>query len=75
MFLTLTGAASLAVWLYPLARGGFGGYLGCCPDRSAFLPRDGPVPARNEAVVVARSVTSLAAQQYPGEFHLVPGRR
>ena len=29
------------------------------------------VPARNEADVVGRSVGSLAAQQYPGEFNLI----
>ena len=75
MLLTLTGAASLAVWLYLLlARGGFWRMR---PD----VPRDrlgtsapsvtAVVPARNEADVVGRSVASLAAQQYPGVFQLV----
>src|SRR5882762_2450968 len=29
------------------------------------------VPARNEAEAIARTVTSLAKQDYPGEFHII----
>src|SRR5450759_5226928 len=75
MFLTITGALSLAIWLYLLlARGGFwrmrpdvyGGTLrGAAPSVTAV------VPARNEADVVGRSMASLAAQRYPGEFHMI----
>src|ERR1035437_3295282 len=75
MFLTITGALSLAIWLYLLlARGGFwrmrpdvyGGTLrGAAPSVTAV------VPARNEADVVGRSVASLAAQRYAGEFHMI----
>jgi hopene-associated glycosyltransferase HpnB len=75
MFLTIIGALSLAIWLYLLsARGGFwrmrpevyGGALRApAPSVTAV------VPARNEADVVARSVGSLAAQQYAGEFHMI----
>jgi len=75
MFLTLTGAASLAVWLYLLlARGGFWRVrTDIQPDR---LRTPAPsvtavVPARNEADVVRLSVASLAAQRYPGVFQLV----
>ena len=75
MLLTITGALSLAIWLYLfLARGGFwrmrpdvcGGAPGTpAPSMTAV------VPARNEADVVARSVASLGAQRYAGEFHLI----
>src|ERR1035441_2482613 len=75
MFLTTIGAASLAIWLYlVLARGAF---LRMRPDvRHPALQVPAPsvtavVPARNEADVVGRAVGSLAAQQYPGEFHMI----
>src|ERR1017187_823806 len=75
MFLTTIGAASLAIWLYlVLARGAFWRMR---PDvRHPALQVPAPsvtavVPARNEADVVGRAVGSLAAQQYPGEFHMI----
>ncbi len=75
MFLTVTGAVSLAIWLYLLlARGGFWRMR---PDIQAGTLRvpapsvTAVVPARNEADVVGRSMGSLAAQEYPGEFHVV----
>ena len=75
MFLTTIGAASLAIWLYlVLARGAFWRMR---PDvRHPALQAPAPsvtavVPARNEADVVGRAVGSLAAQQYPGEFHMI----
>src|ERR1039457_5080692 len=75
MLLTVTGAASLAIWLYLLlARGGFWRMR---PDvRHGAPPDPAPsvtavVPARNAADVVGRSMASLAAQRYPGEFHMI----
>ena len=75
MFLTLTGAACLAIWLYlVLARGGFWRMR---PDIPGFALRapvpsvTAVVPARNEAKVVATAVGSLAAQQYSGEFRII----
>ncbi len=74
MFLTITGAASLAVWLYLLsARGGFWRMRPDIPGRALRTPAPSVtavVPARNEADVVGRAVGSLAAQRYSGEFHL-----
>jgi hopene-associated glycosyltransferase HpnB len=75
MFLTITAAASLSVWLYLLlARGGFW-RMRPDPPCAALRPPapavTAVVPARNEADVVARSMGSLAAQQYPGEFHAI----
>ena len=75
MFLTLTGAVSLAVWLYLLsARGGFWRMRPDVPDDALRMPAPSVtavVPARNESDVVGRSMGSLAAQQYPGEFNLI----
>jgi hopene-associated glycosyltransferase HpnB len=67
----------LALWLYLLFfRGAFW---------REFLKRDAPpegplrhpprivavIPARNESPTVARAVASLAAQHYPGVFHII----
>jgi hopene-associated glycosyltransferase HpnB len=75
MLLTLTGAVSVAVWLYLLvARGGFWRMRADVPSGRLRMPAPSVtavVPARNEADVVTRSIGSLAAQQYPGEFNLV----
>ena len=77
MPLELAAAATLALWLYLLFfRGAFW---------REFLKRDAPpegplrhpprivavIPARNEAPTVARAVASLAAQHYPGVFHII----
>ena len=77
MPLELAAAATLAFWLYLLFfRGAFW---------REFLKRDAPpegplrhpprivavIPARNEAPTVARAVASLAAQHYPGVFHII----
>ena len=70
-----TGA--LAAWLYLLlARGRF--WLEFARRPSAGLPPSGAeppvvavIPSRNEALVVARAIRSLAAQQYGGRFHIV----
>jgi hopene-associated glycosyltransferase HpnB len=71
------GAVALAAWVYLLAaRGGF--WLMRERD-DADPPPDPPrwpavvavVPARNEADVILRSIGSLLAQDYPGDFRVV----
>ena len=75
MVLELAGAAALTIWIYLLAgRGGFWRMRDAPPEGS--LPAVAPrvvavIPARNEALVVARAIGSLARQRYPGEFHIV----
>src|ERR1022692_4183839 len=75
MLLTVIGASSLAVWLYLLlARGGFWRMRPDACSGAAGTPAPSVtavVPARNEADVVGRSMASLAAQRYAGEFHIV----
>jgi hopene-associated glycosyltransferase HpnB len=81
MPLELAAAASLALWLYLLFfRGAFWREF---LNRDA--PPEGPlshpprglprivavIPARNEAAPIARAVRSLAAQHYPGVFHII----
>ncbi|MEO8371083.1 MAG: glycosyltransferase [Candidatus Solibacter sp.] len=73
--LTILVALSLAIWIYLLsARGAFWRMR---PEDPAGTPqRPAPpvtavVPARNEADVVARSLGSLAHQQYPGDFRII----
>lgn len=69
------GGISVAIWLYLLfARGGFWRMReeppeGIVPDPTP--PVVAVIPARNEAEVVGQAVASLAAQQYPGAFHIV----
>lgn len=70
------GLLVLAIWLtLVVARGKFW----ACLDTD-FTPAPEPanwpavvavVPARDEAEVIARSLTSLLAQDYPGDFHVV----
>ena len=75
MWLTAVAGISVAIWLYLLlARGGFwrlreAGSPGTLPEPAP--PVVAVIPARNEAAVVAKSVGSLAAQNYPGSFHIV----
>jgi hopene-associated glycosyltransferase HpnB len=75
MLLAAAGAVSVAVWVYLLAaRGAFWRMREARPQ--GVLPAMAPsvvavVPARNEAETVGRAVASLAAQQYPGAFHIV----
>src|ERR1017187_3324145 len=81
MPLELAAAATLALWLYLLFfRGAFWREF---LNRAA--PPEGPlshpprglprvvavIPARNEAATIARAVRSLAAQHYPGVFHII----
>ena len=78
--ITLIGAAALAIWLWlVLAHGGFPGGFWLARERDRDTPPAparwpsvvAVVPARDEADVIARSVGSLARQNYPGEFRVV----
>ncbi|WP_428666401.1 glycosyltransferase [Reyranella sp.] len=74
---TAVGLSALVIWLYLLAgRGGF--WLARVRDDMAVAasPERWPavvaiVPARNEADVIAQSVRSLLAQDYPGPIRIV----
>ncbi len=77
MLLTPTFIATipLAIWIYLFfARGNFWQLR---EDTIELKPLDlwprvvAIVPARNEAETIARSITSLARQDYPGEFSVV----
>lgn len=67
----------LAAWLYLLAGRGMFWLLRERDDGSVPVPRDtlpsvvAVVPARDEADVIARAVTSLLEQDYPGPFRIV----
>ncbi len=72
---TLVAAIPLAIWIYLfLARGSF---WQLHEDDIVPEPLDNwphvvaIVPARNEAETIARTVSSLAKQDYPGEFHAI----
>lgn len=72
---TLLAAIPFAIWLYLLfARGNF--WQVRDDDTELKPPKRWPpvvaiVPARDEAETIARSVTSLAKQNYPGESSVV----
>ena len=64
-------AVSLAMWVYLLLGRGFFWRMRPepVPPKTGFSPAVAAViPARNEAEVVGRSMASLAAQDYAGEF-------
>jgi hopene-associated glycosyltransferase HpnB len=72
---TLIATIPLAIWLYLFfARGNF---WNLHEDTNNPKPLDrwprvvAIVPARNEAEAIVRSVTSLAKQDYPGEFSVI----
>ena len=74
--MTLLALVPLAIWLYLLlAHGRF--WLARDRDTAVLPPPPiwpgvvAVVPARDEADVIARSIGSLAAQAYPGEFRVV----
>ena len=74
---TALGLLAFAIWLYLLvARGGF--WLTRERDDREKLPTPtrwpsvtAVVPARNEADVIAQSISSLMRQDYPGSFRIV----
>src|SRR5215472_15077374 len=72
---TAIGAASVAIWVHLLFfRGGFW-WLPYRPAAGAAIASAPPVvavvPARDEAAVIGRAVTSLLAQDYTGSLHVV----
>ena len=71
MLLQWAGGLAIAIWVYILLA-----------RRAEWRPLRVPqlksapkvtviVPARNEAATVAAAIASLAAQEYPGEFHII----
>jgi hopene-associated glycosyltransferase HpnB len=77
MIVLAIAAAALAAWLYLLlARGGFWRAAERDDDTVPPDPATWPdvvavVPARDEADVIATSLGSLLAQNYPGKLHVV----
>jgi len=77
ILLILLGALPLLIWLGLL--GAHGGFWLCgerddrdTPPTPGQWPRvTAVVPARDEADVIARSIGSLLAQDYPGEFRVI----
>jgi hopene-associated glycosyltransferase HpnB len=72
---TLVAAIPLAIWIYLfLARGNFWQLHedDSVPKRLGKWPSVvAVVPARNEAETIARTVSSLTKQDYPGEFRVI----
>lgn len=76
MITTVLAGLALASWVYLVfANGGFwqareyDGAIGAAPAQWPDIVA--VVPARDEAEVIARTVASLAAQDYPGDFRIV----
>jgi hopene-associated glycosyltransferase HpnB len=74
--MTALAAISLAIWLYLVfARGGFwrtAERLDDAPDgRGPWPDVVAIMPARNESEVIARSLGSLLAQDYPGRLDII----
>lgn len=74
--MTIPAFLALAAWIYLIvAHGGF--WLaaerddGCYPAPAAWPDVAVVIPARDEADVIARSVGSVLAQDYPGSFRLI----
>jgi hopene-associated glycosyltransferase HpnB len=74
--MTILATVSLAIWLYLLL--GHGGFWRAretdeagVPAPAAWPPVAAIVPARDEAEVIARSIGSLLAQEYPGDFRII----
>lgn len=73
MAATLIGAASAAIWVYLIAlRGGFW-RIRVEPATGSPPPRavTAVIPARDEAALIGRAVSSLLAQRYRGSLHLI----
>ena len=76
MIASVIGSAALLVWLgLVLGHGGFWRTrerdTGLCPPLAVWPEIVAVVPARNEADVIARSIGSLLAQDYPGPFRVI----
>jgi hopene-associated glycosyltransferase HpnB len=77
VLLQLVAGATLAIWIYLLLfRGGFWSEFARRGEPPASLSISPPrivaiVPARDEAEVVGQAVASLAAQAWPGYFHII----
>jgi hopene-associated glycosyltransferase HpnB len=77
MALSLLALLSLAIWLALLLGRGFFWLArerddrNVPPEPDAWPSVAAVVPARNEADLIARSIGSLLAQDYPGRFHVV----
>ena len=75
--LSFAAFLSLAIWLVLLFGRGFFWLTRERDDRDAPLEPDAwpsvaaVVPARNEAELIARSIASLLAQDYPGRFRVI----
>lgn len=74
--LVLVGGASLLAWLYlAFARHGFWRadqrLMTGNPSLEAWPPVVAIIPARNEAAYIERSISSVAGQNYPGEFRII----
>src|SRR5882762_1816656 len=74
MAATIIGAMAAAIWLYLIAfRGGFWRVRQSAVAVSPPSQRSivAVIPARNEAAVIGRAISSLLVQRYPGPFHIV----
>lgn len=72
--MTVIAAISLAIWIYLLAA--HGRFWQSGPTLAASQPATTPavaavVPARDEAPLIARTLASLLAQDYPGRFRVI----
>src|SRR5580692_4690317 len=75
IFAAIFGLLPLCMWLYLIAARGM---FWLARERDEVCVFDGPwpsvtavVPARDEADVIARSIGSLLAQDYPGHFEII----
>ncbi len=75
--IALLALIPVAIWLYLLAGRGMFWLMGerddadDPPEPEAWPSVVAVVPARNEADVIAQSVASLLAQDYPGDFRII----
>ncbi len=72
--MTVIAAISLAIWIYLLAA--HGRFWQSGPTLATSRPTNSPavaaiVPARDEAPLIARTLGSLLAQDYPGPFRVI----